>query len=118
MKFCTTALGFSSLSIRALAGRTCQTSGGSPTADDANWVEAYWHTANLNGNVYQNNPTGCSTLNTFGTASINFCGPQGSSQPVSVVSAHLVEILLNCESNGRIGGRNQWDSYHADVFHS
>ncbi|CAM6129628.1 unnamed protein product [Calypogeia fissa] len=93
-------------SMQVKAQLTCQTSGGSPLAVDANNCVNYL-IGKGNTECCQNNcagPDACTNMYFDGTAATDICGNCGQCVPCQQAGNYLANIIENCESGGLVGG--------------
>ncbi|KAJ6494410.1 hypothetical protein C8R45DRAFT_1095332 [Mycena sanguinolenta] len=97
----------------------CQTTGGSPFAVDADNLAN--QLSEKTNTACQNGDSGCANIGSFGTASVDLCGPKGTCVPFAQIAQGVRDLVSQCSSNGLAGGINPLSadgSVHSDLFHA
>ncbi|CAM6099525.1 unnamed protein product [Calypogeia fissa] len=104
------------------AGITCQTSGASPSAVDANGCATFLVNKG-NTDCCQNDcasSNACTQMCSDGTAASAICGVCGQCVTCQAAGNYLGSLIENCQSNGQVGGyiNGFGNSLLVEVYHT
>jgi hypothetical protein len=114
----TIAVVFAAICPLVLGQVSCNTSGASPSSDDAqNAINDVAGAGYPNCNQGNGGGSDCTAIATSGSAAVSFCGAVGYGSCTDIANA-AQDILDQCTSNGLAGGTNIADGNTVELFNS